>query len=321
MSKKVAVGVDIGGTNTYIGLVDQEGEILSKTHLKTKDFKIVMEFIIAVKEQIVAQMNSIGIEKIEGIGIGAPNGNFLNGSIESAPNIPWKGKVPLVRLFSSHFPKLPIFVTNDANAAALGELNYGSVKDVKDFVVVTLGTGVGSGFVVNGKIMYGHDGLAGELGHTIIEEDGRLCGCGRRGCLETYTSATGFLKTTKEYLKSFPGDSELKMKPEGELTAEDVSNAAKNYDGLALNVFDYTAKKLAFSLANMIAITSPQEIILFGGLANSGDQLIKPTLRYLENFTLNVFKGKTKLSTSTLNNNNAAILGASGLVWQELKEK
>lgn len=321
MANKVAVGVDIGGTNTYIGLIDQEGNILSKTHLKTRDYKIVMEFIVAVKKQILEQMETLGIEKIEGIGIGAPNGNFYNGAIESAPNIPWKGRVPLVKLFSNHFPNLPIFITNDANAAAFGEMTYGNVKNVKDFVVVTLGTGVGSGFVVNGKIMYGHDGLAGELGHTIIEPEGRLCGCGRRGCMETYTSATGFLKTTKEYLQSFPGDSQLKEKPEDELTAEDVSNAAKNYDGLALNIFDYTAKKLAFSLANMIAITSPQEIILFGGLANAGDQLIRPTMKYLENFTLNVFKGKVKLSTSTLNNNHAAILGASGLVWQELNNQ
>lgn len=321
MANKVAVGVDIGGTNTYIGLIDQEGNILSKTHLKTRDYKIVMEFIVAVKNQILEQMETLGIEKIEGIGIGAPNGNFYNGAIESAPNIPWKGRVPLVKLFSNHFPNLPIFITNDANAAAFGEMTYGEVKDVKDFVVVTLGTGVGSGFVVNGKIMYGHDGLAGELGHTIIEPEGRLCGCGRRGCMETYTSATGFLKTTKEYLQSFPGDSQLKEKPESELTAEDVSNAAKNYDGLALNIFDYTAKKLAFSLANMIAITSPQEIILFGGLANAGEQLIRPTLKYLENYTLNVFRGKVKLSTSTLNNNHAAILGASGLVWQELNNQ
>lgn len=317
---KVAVGIDIGGTNTYIGFVDEEGEILSKSHLVTGEYRMISDFISAISAKIKEEINKLSLDSIQGIGIGAPNGNFYNGTIESAPNIPWKGMVPLVKLFSNFFPKTPIYVTNDANAAALGEMTYGEVKDLKDFVVVTLGTGVGSGFVVNGEIMYGHDGLAGELGHTIIEENGRFCGCGRRGCMETYASATGFLKTTKEYLKSFPGESILKLKPLSELTAEDVSIAAKNYDGLAINIFDYTAKKLAFSLANMIAITSPQEIILFGGLANAGDQLIRPTLNYLENYTLNVFKGKVKLSTSTLNNNHAAILGASALVWQELKK-
>lgn len=321
MTKKVAVGIDIGGTNTYIGLIDEEGEILSKEHLKTGDFRIVSKFISAAAVCINEQMQELGISKIEGIGIGAPNGNFYKGMIESAPNIPWKGMVPLVKLFSNQFPNLPIFVTNDANAAALGEMTFGKAKNVDDFVVVTLGTGVGSGFVVNGKIMYGHDGLAGELGHTIIEEDGRLCGCGRRGCMETYASATGLLKTTKDYLKSFPGESELKQKLESEITAEDVAIAAGNYDGLALNVLDYTAKKLAFSLANLIAITSPKEIILFGGLANAGDLLIRPTLKYLESYTLNVFKDKISLSTSSLNNNHAAILGASALVWQELKLK
>lgn len=318
MTNKVAVGIDVGGTNTYIGLIDENGEILSKEFIRTGDHRIVTQFISEIAGIIKEQMKVLEIEKIEGIGIGAPNGNFFNGMIESAPNIPWKGQVPLVKLFANQFPNTPIFITNDANAAALGEMTYGRVKDVKDFVVVTLGTGVGSGFVVNGKIMYGHDGLAGELGHTIIEEDGRLCGCGRRGCLETYTSATGFLKTTKDYLRSYPGDSDLKNIGESEISAEDVSNAANNYDGLALNIFDFTAKKLAFSLANMIAITSPKEIILFGGLANAGDQLIKPTLRYLENYTLNVFKGKVSISTSSLNNNHAAILGASALVWQEL---
>ncbi len=318
---KVAVGIDIGGTNTFIGFLDENGKVLSKSHLITQEYRLISDFISALSFNIKDQIKLLGQVNIEGIGIGAPNGNILNGCIENAPNIPWKGRLPLVKLFSSFFPDLPVFLTNDANAAALGEMSFGKVKGLKDFVVVTLGTGVGSGFVVNGEIMYGHDGLAGELGHTIIEENGRLCGCGRKGCMETYTSATGFLKTTKEYLKSFAGKSLLKQIPVTDLMAEDVSIAAENQDELALSIFDFTAKKLAFSLANLIAITSPKEIILYGGLANAGDHLIRPTLSYLDDYTLNVFKGKVKINTSTLNNNHAAILGASALVWQELKKK
>lgn len=318
---QLAIGIDIGGTNTFIGIMDEDGKILTKVHLTTTDFKDLNVFIDTIKFKVDQELKNIQNYHIAGVGIGAPNGNYYNGKIEDAPNIPWKGNIPLKELFEERFQNTQVFVTNDANAAALGEKIYGRAKNISHFVVVTLGTGVGSGFVSNDRIIYGHDGFAGELGHTIIEHNGRKCGCGRRGCLETYASATGFLRTTREFLRQSQENSFLRTIPESELSGKDVSNAANKGDSLALQIFDYTAQKLAFSLANMVAITSPEEIILFGGLANAGDLLLVPTRKYLEDYLLNIFKGKIKLTKSELNNNHAAILGAGALVWQERKKQ
>lgn len=319
--RQIAIGIDIGGTNTYVGIIEENGKIISKTHLNTNGHGDISSFVEKIKSQIDGSLSKIENFNLVGIGIGAPNGNFYTGNIEHAPNIPWKGLVPLRDVFNSFFPNVPVYVTNDANAAALGEKIYGRAKELDDFVVVTLGTGLGSGFVVNGKMLYGHDGFAGELGHTIIKEGGRQCGCGRKGCLETYASATGFLKTARKYIKGSHDQSLLHRIPAASLNALDVTIAAEEEDELAKEIFEYTGKKLGFGLANMVNITSPKEIILFGGLANAGDMLIEPTKRYMEKYLLNIFKGKVTISTSSLNNNHAAILGAGALVWQEKQKQ
>ena len=317
----LSIGIDIGGTNTSFGIVDESGNIYKEKTLSTFDYVQIEDLISTLAKDIYDELASLGFGyELCGIGIGAPNGNYYKGTIENAPNIPWKGHIPLKKLFEAKFSGIPVFVTNDANAAALGEKIYGKAKNLKEFVVVTLGTGVGSGFVVNGKILYGHDSFAGELGHTIIDPEGRLCGCGRRGCLETYASATGFMRTTKSLINNYNRHSLLKEVDVNDLRASDVTAAAKQGDKLALQIFDFTAQKLGFSLSNMVAITSPQTIILFGGLAQAGDLLLVPTKRYMEQYLLNIFQNKVELTNSELDSNYAAILGAAAMVWQEKNE-
>jgi glucokinase len=313
---EVAIGIDIGGTNTVFGIVDELGNCLAQNSIKTDTYEDVNDFVKELSDEIKKLI--AGENKnldVKGIGIGAPNGNYFNGTVEFAPNLRWKGVIHFVDLFKKHF-EYPVILTNDANAAAIGEMIYGAAKGMMDFFVVTLGTGLGSGFVANGEMIYGHDGFAGELGHTIAVSDGRKCGCGRKGCLEQYASATGIVKTVKELLK-INNNSILRDIPEEEITSKIIFEAAEKRDELALDAFDYTGKILGRSLADAVAITSPEAIILFGGLALAGDYIFEPTKRYMEENMLNIFKNKVKLLPSMITESNAAILGASALVWKD----
>jgi len=316
----VAIGIDIGGTNTVFGIVDSEGNCLEKKSILTTDYVTPEGLVKAIFEQLQVMLISLEEINVVGIGVGAPNGNYYNGTIEYAPNLKWKGVVNLIKLFRKHFD-VPVFVTNDANAAAIGEMTYGVAKGVKDFVVVTLGTGLGSGIVCNGELVYGYDGFAGELGHTIIEEDGRECGCGRRGCLETYVSATGIARTAELMLENSSKPSLLREVSAEKISAKAIAESVKKGDALAQEIFDFTAKKLGFSLANLVAITCPEMIVLFGGLANAGESIIEPTKKYMEQNLLRIFKDKVSIVPSGLKGGNAAILGASSLVWNELKKE
>ncbi len=310
--KKLVIGIDIGGTNTVFGLVDDTGNCLAQDSTNTRNFPLVTDFVTHLSNSIKELMLVHSDADYIGMGIGAPNGNYYTGSIDFAPNLKWEGVVPLVDMFSKHFD-FPITLTNDANAAAIGERIYGAAKNVDDFVMITLGTGLGSGFVVNGELVYGHDGFAGELGHTIVEKNGRDCGCGRKGCLETYASASGIVKTAKEFLENSTSSLLSNL---NELTSKCIAEAANKGDKLALDIFDYTAEKLGFSLANLVAISSPKLIVLFGGLAQSGDLIIKPTKKYMEDYLLNIYQNKVQILHSKLKNSDAAILGASALAWQ-----
>ena len=317
---ELAIGIDIGGTNTPFGLVDRQGKIYGKGSVDTKQHPSVNTFVRSLSLEINKSLAILDFEyTIVGIGIGAPNGNFFHGTIEYAPNLPWRGVINLIKLFNEYF-SVPIYVTNDANAATIGEMKFGCAQGMKDFMVVTLGTGLGSGFVANGELIYGHDSFAGELGHTIIDPDGRECNCGRKGCLETYCSVTGFVRTAQILLAQTAKKSLLHDIAVEKITGLTITEAAQKGDRLALEIFDFTAKKLALSLANAVAITSPEAIILFGGLANSGHLLIEPTRRYLESFLLNIFQNQVELKISTLTEKNAAILGASAIVWNSLKQ-
>lgn len=309
---KLAVGIDIGGTNTVFGLVNESGKCLVQNAIKTGDYPAVEDFVNEVQKGVNTLISKFNDSEIVGMGIGAPNANYYTGTIEHAPNLKWKGVVHLVNLFEAYFD-FPISLTNDANAAAMGERIYGAAKGVNDLAMVTLGTGLGSGFVVNGELVYGHDGFAGELGHVIVEKNGRLCGCGNKGCLETYASATGIVKTAKEFLKN-SNDSVLSDLPE--ITSKAIADAALQGDEMALEIFDYTAEKLGFGLASMVAITSPKLIVLFGGLAQAGDLILKPTKKYMEEYLLKTFRGKIDIVPSQLKAADAAILGASSLAWQ-----
>lgn len=309
---KYSIGIDIGGTNSAFGIVDKKGRIIFEGSIPTNEFLLVEDFTEALHKVLFPAIEKYGPKQIKGIGIGAPNGNFYNGSIEFAPNLQWKGIIPLAKLFEEKF-QLPSVVTNDANAAAIGEMMYGAAKGMKDFIMVTLGTGVGSGFVANGKMIYGHDGFAGELGHTIAIRDGRLCGCGRKGCLETYTSATGIVTTAYEFLLN--NNTESLLRDKENLSAKTIYEAAVKGDVLALQIFEYTGKILGESLADAVAITSPEAIILFGGLAQAGNYIFEPTYKYMQENLLVIYKDKVKLLPSELKESDVAILGAAALVW------
>lgn len=307
-----SIGIDIGGTNSMMGIVDKMGNILFEAELITNDYELIEDFADACYKLLYPEINKLGFQEFRGIGIGAPNGNYYQGTIEFAPNLRWKGVVPLAKIFSQKF-NLNTTVTNDANAAAIGEMMHGAAKGMNDFIMVTLGTGVGSGFVANGKMMYGHDGFAGELGHTIAVRDGRLCGCGRKGCLETYTSATGIVRTANEFLETKTISSSLRNLTT--ITSKNIYDAAVKGDFLSLEIFEFTGKILGQSLADVIAITSPEAIILFGGLAQAGKFIFEPTRKYMEQNLLKIYQGKVKLLPSELKESDAAILGAASLIW------
>lgn len=316
--KEVAVGVDIGGTFTKYGIVDQVGNCLADGTISTTEKRDIDGFLANLKSTIDSAVSKISEPiEIKGIGLGAPNGNFYRGSIEYAPNLPWQGIIPFVDLFKKYYD-LPMFLTNDANAAAIGEMVYGGAKQMKNFIIITLGTGLGSGLVVNGELVYGHDGFAGELGHLTVARDGRMCATGRRGSLETYASASGIKRTIFELLCDSLDDSDFRNVTFNELTAKMISDAAKKGDKIGLEAFELTGKYLGEALADTVAHTSPEAIFLFGGLANAGDLILEPTKRHMELNLLKIFKNKVKLLPSGLTETNAAVMGASALVWKEL---
>ena len=316
--KEVAIGIDIGGTNTVLGIVDKDGNCLTESSIRTDYYEDIKDYINELASSIKNLITGVSDElNIIGIGIGAPNGNYFKGIVDNAPNLKWKGIINFKELFKDYF-EYPVVLTNDANAAAIGEMIYGAAKGMKDFVIVTLGTGVGSGFVANGELIYGNDGFAGELGHTIIFPEGRQCGCGRRGCLETYASATGIVKTVNDMLRDSTEDSLLRHYGEHEITSKLIYEAAKSNDTVAIEAFDFTSRVLGLALANTVAITSPEAIILFGGLSLAGEFIFKPTKMYMEYYMLNNFKNKVKLIPSALIGRDAAVLGASALVWKTI---
>jgi glucokinase len=319
MPNDLVLGVDIGGTNTAYGLVDRSGAVAAESSVPTRGYRTPEEYVEAVSARMKESLSALGQGvKLRGVGIGAPNGNYYNGTIEFAPNLEWRGVIRMASLFAGHFP-VPAAITNDANAAAIGEMLFGGARGMRDFIIITLGTGVGSGIVVNGQLVYGHDGFAGEIGHTIVDPEGRQCGCGRRGCLETYASATGITRTVFELLAGSMLPSALREVPFSALTASMVSDAARRRDPIATEAFEYTGRLLGLKLADAVAHTSPEAIFLFGGLANAGDLIFEPTKRWMEAYMLNIFKNKVKLLPSGLKDKNVAVLGAAALIWNELK--
>jgi glucokinase len=314
----LAIGIDIGGTGTKFGIVDKDGNVLFSGEMSTKKHKEIEGFI----EELHGHLGELiekagGIGRIRGIGVGAPNGNFYTGTIEYAPNLPWSGIIPIAKMMSDKF-KLPVTLTNDANAAAIGEMMYGAAKGMRDFIMITLGTGVGSGIVANGQLIYGHDGFAGELGHTIVIPDGRMHqGTGKRGSLESYASATGVRLTALEMLESSTEDSLLRSADKETLDSKVVYEAAIKGDKLAIEIFEFTGKILGLALANAVMFSSPEAIILFGGLTKSGDLILNPTRRHMEENLIQVFQNKVKILVSHLKESDAAILGASALAWDK----
>lgn len=319
--KSVVIGIDIGGTNTKYGFVDQSGDILAEGRMRTDAHEDITSYLKALHTHLQALQGELPENvSVQGVGIGAPNGNYYRGTIEHPPNLKWKGVTEFVKLFQQYYP-VPMALTNDANAAALGEMFFGGAQGLKDFMVITLGTGLGSGVVVNGDLVYGHDGFAGELGHTIVNIFGRYCGCGRKGCLETYASATGIKRTVFKLLADHTIDSELRQHSYEALTAKMITEAAMRGDKVAIEAFEYTGRVLGMKLADVVVINSPEAIFLFGGLTKAGDYLFKPTQHHMEANMMPVFKGKIKLLPSRLTDKNAAVLGAAALIWKEMQKE
>ncbi len=321
--EKVVVGIDIGGTNTVFGFVDRTGKILAEDHITTNHYDEPEVFVAALYEKMMITAARIGREvEILGFGIGAPMGNINKGTIEYPADLPWKGIIPLADIFAKH-TSLPVLVTNDANAAAVGEMIYGGAKGMKNFVVITLGTGLGSGFVVDGKLVYGHDGFAGEIGHTSIRPgvSNRDCGCGRKGCLETYVSATGLKRTVLKIMADRLEDSELRRFSFEELDSKKIYEAARRGDPIALDAFEHTGAMLGYKLADVVAHTNPEAIFLFGGLALAKELIFEPAKEHMEKNLLYIYRDKVKLLPSELSTQNAAVLGASSLVWSEMDQK
>lgn len=315
--KPYVLGVDMGGTNTVIGVVDARGRIVANTAIKTRDYEEFDDFCEALVKGCRRVMGEVGgPQLISGIGIGAPNANYYSGNIENAANLPWKGVLPLGEMLSNALD-IPVAVTNDANAAAIGEMTYGATRGMRDFIMITLGTGVGSGIVINGQLVYGSDGFAGELGHTCAIRDGRQCGCGRKGCLETYCSATGVARTAVEFLEKRSDDSSLRKIASEQITSKDVYDAAMAGDTLAKEIFEYTGHIMGMAFADFVAFSAPEAIVLFGGLAQAGDILMNPIREAMEANLLPYWKGKIRLMPSALKASEAAVLGAAALGWKE----
>jgi len=317
MNKPYVVGMDMGGTNTVFGIVDARGTVISKSAIKTSTHDDVNLYINDIYVELMKLIDAAGgIDKIKGIGVGAPNGNYYTGNIEFAPNLPWKGVIPFANLMADKFG-IPAALTNDANAAAVGEMTYGAAHGMKNFIMITLGTGVGSGIVIDGKVVYGHDGFAGELGHVnVMRNNGRLCGCGRTGCLEAYASATGVARSAREILETSNKLSLLRNIPSADITSKDVFDAAMQGDEVAKEIFNFTGKILGEAFSDFVAFSAPEAIILFGGLSKAGDLILKPIIENMEKNMLNIWKGKVKVLFSELKEDDAAVLGASALAWE-----
>ena len=317
--KPYVIGLDLGGTNSVFGIVDSRGEIKATTAIKTQGYDNVDDYVNAcvnALEPIIEQVG--GIEQIKAMGIGAPNGNYYNGTIEFAPNLSWghDGIVPLAAMFKERLG-IPVALTNDANAAAIGEMIYGVARGMKNFIVITLGTGVGSGLVINGQLVYGCDGFAGELGHVIVRrENGRPCGCGRKGCLETYCSATGVARTARELLATTEQPSLLRELNPEDITSLDVAIAAGKGDKLANEIYEFTGRMLGEACADFAAFSSPEAFIFFGGMTKAGDLIMKPIEKAYDENVLKIFKGKAKFLVSGLEGSSAAVLGASAVGWE-----
>ncbi|MBQ9652748.1 MAG: ROK family protein [Bacteroidales bacterium] len=317
MEKDLVIGIDVGGQTSKCGIVDARGTVLAQTVIRSDETDKPEEFVASLAEalnHIIADANAEG--RIRGIGVGAPNGNYYTGTIESAPNLMWgHDKVELAKMLSVQMNGIPVSLTNDANAAAVGEMTYGAARGMKNFIMITLGTGVGSGIVINGEVVYGHDGFAGELGHTCaVRHNGRACGCGKTGCLEAYCSATGVARTAREWLEMTDEPSELRSLDK--ITSKDVYDAAKDGDKLALKIFEYTGRILGEKLADFIEFSAPEAIVLFGGLARSKEFLTEPILNAMNANVLPLWRNKVKLVYSSLKESDAAILGASALAWE-----
>lgn len=321
MAQQVVLGIDIGGTFTKVGLVDPAGKIYIEDEISSREHPAIEGFIKALHGHI---MNSIEKHqdrfRIMGIGVGAPNGNYYNGTIEEAPNLAWKGRIEFVKLMEEQFG-VPTVVTNDANAAALGEMLFGDAEGLKDFIMITLGTGLGSGLVVNGNLIYGHDGFAGELGHVRAVDNGRQCGCGKRGCLETYVSATGIKRTIFELLAEENVESEFRKIPFSKLKPKLITSLAESGDPIAIKAFERTGYLLGRSLADSVAHISPSRIFLFGGLAKAGKWIIDPTKKSMEEHLLPIYRNKIDIVPSALLKRNIAVLGAAALIWKHLQHE
>ena len=321
VEKPYVIGLDMGGTNSVFGIVDQRGNIKSQTVISTKGYPDFRDYVKASFEALQPALDQIGgIQNVRALGIGATDANYYTGNIENAANLAWKGIVPCAQIFEEVFG-IPVRVTNDANAAAMGEMTYGVARGMKNFIMITLGTGVGSGIVVDGKVVYGSDGFAGELGHFVIDnsENARSCGCGRKGCLETYTSATGVARTAREFLEKSEQPSLLRELNAEEITSFDVFKAAEKGDQLALDIFNYTGEILGKACADFATFNSPEAFVFFGGLTKAGEYLMKPLRKAYEDNVLFLYKGEgkqAKLLISTLNGSEAAVLGASALGWE-----
>ncbi|MBR5640300.1 MAG: ROK family protein [Muribaculaceae bacterium] len=320
MAKPFVIGIDMGGTNTAFGIVDARGTVIASSSIKTGKHSKIEDYI----DELYTEINRIIVAndaegKINGIGIGAPNANYFTGVIEDGVNLPWPTPIPLADLITKKFG-IPCVITNDANAAAIGEMTYGAARGLKDFIMITLGTGVGSGIVVNGQMVYGHDGFAGELGHVIMKRNnGRVCGCGRTGCLEAYCSATGVARTAREFLEIRDEESLLRDYDIESITSKDVYDCAVKGDKLAIDIFNYTGTILGEALADFVTFSSPEAFVIFGGLTKSGDYIMNPIREAFDKNIMKVFKGKVKILISELKESDAAVLGASALGW-EIKE-
>ena len=311
MEKNFVVGVDVGGQTTKIGIVDARGEVLSQAVIRSDVFGT------DAAAYIKALANAGKEGQVRGIGVGAPNGNYYTGSVAFAPNLAWaaNSSVPFAQMLTDELGGIPVSLTNDANAAAVGEMTYGAARGMKNFIMITLGTGVGSGIVIDGKVVYGHDGFAGELGHTnVVRNNGRTCGCGRTGCLEAYCSAIGVARTAREWLEM--SDEPSLLRDCDSISSKDVYDAAKAGDAMALRIFDYTGTLLGRSFADFIAFSAPEAIVLFGGLARSKEFLYGPMLKSMNDNVLKIWKDKVKIVFSQLKESDAAILGASALAWE-----
>ena len=317
MAKDLVIGIDVGGQTSKCGIVDARGTVLVQTVIRSDETADAQEFVASLAEALNRLIAEAHVEgRIRGIGVGAPNGNYYTGCIESAPNLAWgHDRVEFAKMLQEQMNGIPVSLTNDANAAAVGEMTYGAARGMKNFIMITLGTGVGSGIVINGEVVYGHDGFAGELGHTCaVRHNGRACGCGKTGCLEAYCSATGVARTAREWLEMSDEPSELRSLDK--ITSKDVYDAAKDGDKLALKIFDFTGRILGEKLADFIEFSAPEAIVLFGGLARSKEFLTEPILKAMNENVLPLWRDKVKLVYSQLKESDAAILGASALAWE-----